>query len=168
MKLFWGGKAILLQVSSTFRILGKPSRYITIQMKSAFSIKKELLVLTIVLCVVANSQKAEADLYVGNLGNSWTQRGIGDIHGLFPGGEPYGSDTARFTTGAGNFSVNAITLEFEFDLGYPAGKTAPQLVNIQLFQGGSLLSSFGNPVVDSRLTQWPQSSNPSAYTQFID
>jgi hypothetical protein len=130
--------------------------------------KKRLLILPVVLYLAASHQPAQATVYVSNLGDLWTQGGIGDIHGLFAGGTPYGSDTARFTTGAGSYSLNAITLEFEFDSGYPAGAAAPQWVSIQLFQGSSLLGSFGNPRVDPTPTQWPQSSNPSAYTQFID
>jgi hypothetical protein len=117
---------------------------------------------------MATGLKAEAIEYVSNLGSLWTEGGIGDIHGLFPGGSPYGNDTAGFSTGVGGFAVNSITFEFEFDSGYPAGLAAPQWVAIQLFQGGSLLGTFGNPVVDPRPTQWPQSSNPGAYTQFIN
>lgn len=41
-------------------------------------------------------------------------------------------------------------------------------MTIQLLQGSSLLGSFGNPTIDPRQTQWPASSNPGAYTQFID
>src|SRR6266403_3518356 len=145
----------------------KIKRVIAIRMRPVFSLNKKLLVLPVMLCLLANSQKAEATLYVGNLDNLWTQSGIGDIHNLFPGGTPYGNDTARFSTGAGSFSVHAITLEF-FDPGSLSGQSAPQLVSIQLFQGGSLLSSFGTPIVDSRPTQWPQSVYPSTYTQFID
>ena len=130
--------------------------------------KRKLSVLSVILCLMAAAQKAGASEYVGNLSNMWTEGGIGDIHGLFPGGTPYGTDTVRFTTGVGSFSINSITLEFESDSGYPAGLAAPQWITIQLFQGGSLLGNFGNSVVDPRSTQWPHSLNPVAYTQFID
>jgi hypothetical protein len=133
-----------------------------------FSIKKMLWVLPIALFLAVSSEKAEATLYVSNLGNLWTRGGIGDIHGLFPGGIPYGSDTASFTTGPGSFALNAVTLEFEFDSTYPAGLTAPLWLSIQLFQGNSLLGGLGHPAADPMPTQWPQSSNPNAYTQFID
>jgi hypothetical protein len=68
--------------------------------------------LAALLFVIAINHPAQAALYVSNMGNVWTQGGIGDIHNLFPGGNPYGTNIARFTTGAGNFSLNAITLEF--------------------------------------------------------
>ncbi|MHB8522347.1 MAG: PEP-CTERM sorting domain-containing protein [Limisphaerales bacterium] len=115
---------------------------------------------------------AQGAMAISNLGHAWTQPGIGDIHGLFPGGTPYGVDTAHFTTGAGNFSVNAITLEFENDSGYPAGTSAPQSVSLQLLQetGGTnlLLGSFGNPVVNPTPTPWPRSANHNAYTTYYD
>jgi len=143
--------------------------FIAIQMASGLLKMKKLLTLLVMLfCVAVSGQKTEAALYVSNLGNLWTEGGIGDIHGLFPGGSPYGNNTARFTTGAGSFSVNAITLEFEFDSGFPAGVVAPQWISIQLFQGSSLLGSFGNPVNNPTPTQWPQAANPSAYTKFIN
>jgi hypothetical protein len=33
--------------------------------------------------------------YVSNLGDLWTEGGIGDIHALFPGGTPYGTESER-------------------------------------------------------------------------
>src|SRR5215813_12043257 len=96
--------------------------------------KKRLLVLAASFSIAAFSHNASATLYVGNLGNLWTDGGIGDIHALFPGGNPYGSDTVSFTTGPGTFSLNTITLEFEFSSSYPAGLSAPGLVSVQLFQ----------------------------------
>jgi hypothetical protein len=109
---------------------------------------------------------AQGVVCVSNLGHAWTQPGIGDIHGLFRGGTPYGTDTAYFTTGTGNFSVDAITLEFTGD------SSAPQWVNIQLFQqtGGEnvLLGTFGNPVVDPTPTPWPESGNSRDYTTYYD
>ena len=137
-------------------------------MKSMFFIKQKLWLLVVIFSLAAVNQKVEAIIFVSNLGDFWTEAGIGDIEGLFPGGNHYGTDTAFFTTGAGNFSVNAITLEFADDSSY----SAPQWVNVQLFQqtgrGNLLLGSFGNPVVNPTPTQWPQSSHPNAYTTFID
>ncbi len=131
--------------------------------------KLKLSILVFILSSVVPIAEAQGTFcYVSNLDNRWTQGGIGDIHNLFRGGIPYGNDTARFVTGAGSSSVNAITLEFYFESGYPAGSAAPQWLSIQLFQGDSLLGSFGNPALDPRQTQWPQSLNPIAYTQFID
>jgi hypothetical protein len=135
-------------------------------MKSAF------LVAGVLFWLAIFNQEVEAIPYVSNLGDEWTKGGIGDIEALFPGGAHTGSDTANFTTGAGNFSLNTITLEFENDYSYPAGVAAPQWVNIQLFQkvgnANIFLGSFGNPAVDSVPTQWPQSPNSRAYTVFID
>jgi hypothetical protein len=115
---------------------------------------------------------AQGVVCVSNLGHAWTQPGIGDIHALFPGGTPYGTDTAYFTTGSGNFLVNAITLEFEDDSSYAAGTSAPQWVSLQLFQqtggGNVLLGTFGNPVADPMATPWPESANPNAYTAYFD
>ena len=114
---------------------------------------------------------AQGVVCVSNLGHAWTQPGIGAIQGLFRGGTPYGSDTAYFTTGAGNFSVDAITLEFFFDPSITS-PSAPQWVSIQLFQqtGGEnvLLGTFGNPVVDPTPTPWPESANPRDYTTYYD
>jgi len=122
--------------------------------------------LAILLFVIAITHPAKAALYVSNMGNLWTQGGIGDIHNLFPGGNPYGTNIARFTTGTGNFSLNAITLEFY------SGFYAPQWVNVQLFRhtagGDVFLGSLGNPVLNPTPTQWPQSSNPASYTAFVD
>ena len=137
-------------------------------MKSVLHLLK-LSAMAFISSFVAVNAEAQGTLYVSNLGNQWTEGGIGDIHPLFPGGAPYGNDTAHFTTGVGNFLLNTITLEFEFDITYPAGPSAPQWVSIQLFQGGSLLGTFGNPAIDPEPTQWPKSSIPSrAYTQFIN
>ena len=137
-------------------------------MKSVLHLLK-LSAMAFISSFVAVNAEAQGTLYVSNLGNQWTEGGIGDIHPLFPGGAPYGNDTAHFTTGVGNFLLNTITLEFEFDITYPAGPSAPQWVSIQLFQGGSLLGTFGNPAINPEPTQWPKSSIPSrAYTQFID
>ena len=139
-----------------------------IQLRFILPAKKKLLLLPILICLATTEQRAEATLYVSNLGDLWTEGGIGDIHGLFAGGDPYGSNTARFTTGAGSYSLDAVTLEFLFQSGHPQGLAAPQWISIQLFQGSTLLGSFGNPTVNSTPTQWPQSSSPSVYTQFIN
>jgi hypothetical protein len=118
-------------------------------MKSAF------LVAGVLFSLAIFNQEVEAIPYVSNLGDLWTEGGIGDIHALFPGGSPYGSDTASFTTGAGNkYAINSITLEFvSGELG---------TLNIQLFQqnnsGSLLVGSFGNPVVNPTPTQWPGST----------
>jgi len=113
-------------------------------------------------------QKATAVPLVSNLADLWTEGGIGDIHGLFPGGTPYGSDTARFETGTGgNFALNSVMLEFEVSRGAPVGEW--NNVDVQLYQGSLLLGNLGNPVIDPTPTQWPQSSSAGgAYTTFID
>jgi hypothetical protein len=136
--------------------------------------KRRILITLVTLTTMCFRQHilAQGVVCVSNLGHAWTQPGIGDIHGLFRGGTPYGSDTAYFTTGADNFLVNAITLEFENDSSYPAGTSAPQWVSLQLFQqtggGNRLLGTLGNPVVDPTPTPWPESANPNAYTTYFD
>ena len=140
--------------------------------KSVPFIKHRFLGLVVVLTVVMVAQKMEAAQFLSNLSNLYTTGGIGDIEGLYAGGAHYGDYTIPFTTGAGNFSVNTITLEFNFIATYPAGVSAPQWVNVQLFHtvgvNNTLIGSFGNPVSDPVPTQWPQSSHPNAYTTFID
>lgn len=126
-------------------------------------IRRRLLFWVILFTIGAIHPRAKAITYVSNLGNLWTEGGIGDVHGLFPGGNPYGTDTARFTTGSGpGFSLDAITIEF-----YPGTTSQPwNYVDVQLFQqtgsGSLLLGSLGNPVVNPTPTQWPGS------TTFID
>jgi hypothetical protein len=100
---------------------------------------------------------------ISNLGNIWPISGsIGDIEPLFPGGHPYGNDQVDFTTGGSAYSLNSISLEFEFDSSYPAGRSAPQALSVQLFQGSSLLGNLANPTASPISTQWP------AYTKFYD
>jgi len=141
-------------------------------MESVLFFKQWVSVLVVVISLAAVNQKVEATQFISNLDEPWTEGGIGDIEALFPGGAHTGNDTNHFTTGAGSFSVNSITLEFEDDSSYPAGVSAPQWVNVQLFQkvgvANILLGSFGNPVVNPTPTQWPQSSHPLAYTTFFD
>jgi hypothetical protein len=139
-------------------------------MESVSFIKQWVSVLVVVISLAAVNQKVEATQFISNLDEQWSGGGMGEIEGLFREGVPYGSMTSHFTTGAGSFSVNAVTLEFHFTSSYPT--TAPQWVNVQLFQTGGvadiLLGSFGNPVVNPSPTQWPQSSRPNSYTTFID
>lgn len=134
--------------------------------------KRQFLLLAILFSLAVAIHEANATPTLSNLGDPWTEGGIGDIHALFPGGTPYGTDAANFGTGAGSFSVNAITLEFEFDSSYPAGASAPHALNIELFQQtgstSTLVGSFGNPTVNSQPTQWPQSSFSPAYTTFYN
>jgi hypothetical protein len=116
---------------------------------------------TLTLMCFPHSLSAQGLMYVSNLGDPWTEGGIGDIHALFPGGTPYGTDTADFITGVGNgFAVNSLTLEFDAI----APSEEWENIIIQLYQqtGNLLLGSFGNPVVNSTPTQWPGS------TTFID
>lgn len=129
-----------------------------------FFTKRQRWILSVIFSLAVVHQ-ANAIPIVSNLGDPWTSGGIGDIHALFPGGTPYGTDTAYFGTFAGSYYLNSITLELD-------GDAAPQWLNIQLFQqtfgGSTLIGSFGNPVADSQPTQWPHSSNPNGYTTFYD
>jgi hypothetical protein len=105
------------------------------------------------LTVVAISFTANATFYVSNLQNAFGGGGIGDIHGLFQGGTPYGNDIAHFQTGSGTYSLNFITLEFT---------SGSQYVNAQLVQNGNVLATLGNPQTNPQQTQWP------GYTTFIN
>ena len=105
---------------------------------------------------------------LSNLGDQWTTGGIGDIQALFPGGTPNGYDVATFTSGAGTYALNFVTLEFEFDASYPAGVSSPGALSVQLLQGSTVLGTLASPVAESTPTQWPQSSHPRAYTTFYD
>jgi hypothetical protein len=113
------------------------------------------------LLLLTVSHRAEAATFLSNLDTQWTAGGIGDIHALFPGGTPNGTDTAHFTTGSGGgFSLDTITLEFDRVPPSPAWGN----VRLELFQQSNnlLLGSLGNPVVNPKPTQWP------SYTTFID
>ncbi len=135
-------------------------------MESMFIMKKSLAVAAIFSLAVLNAT-AQGTTYIGNLGDLWTDGGIGDIHDLFPGGNPYGTDEAHFTTGAGYYSLDSVTLEFF--LAFPNA----QWLTLQLFQqtptANLLLGSLGNAVADPRATQWPYSVNhANSYTTFLD
>jgi hypothetical protein len=113
------------------------------------------------LLLLTASLRASADIYLSNLDNRWDIPGsIGDIHDLFPGGFPYGTNSIEFATGNGIYDVNAVTLEFFFDQVHPAA--APEWIDIQLFQTTDatelLLGRFGNAVPNSEPTQWPNNT----------
>jgi hypothetical protein len=112
-----------------------------------------LLIVSVTLGLSSNSQRTQAITYLGNLDHPGIPGIIGDIQGLFPGGEHYGNDTVSFTTGAGSFSLNAVTFEFQ---------AFSERLSVQLFQSGSLLANLGNPELDPRATRWP------GYTHFFD
>jgi hypothetical protein len=142
-------------------------------MKSKFFGQHKFLIPAVVTMLAALCQTAQATPYVSNLGDVWPEAGtIGDIHGLFRGGTPYGSDTATFTTGAGQFSLNFISLEFQYSSSNTGGLTAQNYVSVLLYAhvggGNVLIGTLGNPVADSAPTQWPQSSFPRNYTTFVD
>lgn len=127
------------------------------QTRSLFPLSESLLVGAAAWCLL--TVRVQADSYLSNLGNLWPGGGVGDIHGVFRGGTPYGSYTAHFATGAGYFAVDDVTLEFFSSL-----DSARQL-SVQIFEqtgsGSLLLGGFANPVIDSSPTQWP------AYTTYI-
>lgn len=122
---------------------------------------RRFLILITTLWLIVSGGKSEGTVYVSNLDNVWTQGGIGDIHGLFPGGNPYGTITTGFTTGSGSaFLINSITLE----IASVGPSSLWGYLDIQLYQqnGNILLGSFGNPLSNARPTQWPW------YTTFVD
>lgn len=135
---------------------------------------RQHLVLAAVFSFVTVHLAAQSVSYLGNLEYTYpyAEGGIGDIHNLFAGGMPYGTDSVDFTTGRGYFSLDSVTLEFLTASGIATNSSSAQWINLQLFQnsGGheSLLGSLGNPVLDLRQTPWPESWNPNTYTSFID
>jgi hypothetical protein len=95
---------------------------------------------------------------IGNLGVLWTEGGIGDIHGLFPGDAS--TVVVRTGTGAG-YSLNSVTLEHIFDL--PLEQPHLQ-VRIYKYNhpfpvlpppDDTLIAALGNPAIDPTHTQWP-------------
>jgi hypothetical protein len=123
-------------------------------MKEHVPFHQSVIVLTAFLGLLLPAPRVVGEVVLSNLETVWTGGGIGDIHGLFPGGPPYGSMTARFTTGSGTaFSLNAMTLEF---YGVPP---SPQwaYMSLQVFRDGdqSPVGSLGNPAANPRPTQWP-------------
>ena len=128
------------------------------QARSLFLLCKSLLAGVAVWCML--TVNAKGDSYLSNLTNLWTMGGIGDIHGVFPGGSPYGNYTAHFSTGAGHFAVNSVTFEFNSSM------DSARQMSVQIFEesgsGSLFLGSFDSPVVDPAPTQWP------GYTAFID
>lgn len=122
----------------------------------------------VITCIAtAFCWKAAAIQEVSNLGNQWPSGSIGDIHGVFQGGNPYGNDEVGFTTGASAYALNSVTLEL-FDANSPGGNSPAQALNVQLFLGSSLLGQLANPVASPTPTQWPQASHPSGYTTFFN
>ncbi len=120
-----------------------------------------------VLFVAATT--APATQLLSNLGNIYPQ-GIGDIHGLVSGGDTF---IAHFSTGAGTYQLNSVTIEFLTLTSAPATiESWNSSLDIRLFQadGGTTnwLGSFENPQINSAPTQWPQSSHPTAYTTYVD
>jgi len=146
-----------------------------LSMKTFLSGRQAILALVAVLFLATSQNRLKAVDYISNLGNLWNggdTTTIGDIHALFPGGHPYGNDTNFFSTGAGNFTLNAITLEF---YATPGSSIAPPgnwlYLNVQIFQhftdGFLLAGVFGQIRDNPSPTQWPQNgSNP--YTQLVD
>jgi hypothetical protein len=128
--------------------------------------RRPLLGAVAILFLATVPLKVSATAYVSNLGDVWQQGGIGDIEALTPGAAYAGS----FSTGAGAFNLNFVSLEF-FD-------STPQTWNnvvVQLYQQVGFQVNFvgnlGNPVADSTPTQWPQSSassNGGSYTTYVD
>jgi hypothetical protein len=125
---------------------------------SVVSAMKKVLAMAAVICLMAGSQNASAIIYVSNLNDVWTESGIGDFTALFPGSAYNGSVTTDFLTGDGYYSLNTLTLEF----GLGTTAAAPQYMNIQLFDGSSLVGTLGNPVANPQPTHWPGT------TEFFD
>jgi hypothetical protein len=120
--------------------------------------------------LIANVSDSRAAVYLSNLENRFGDQGIGDIQGVFNDWVPI---TVSFTTGAGSFSLNSVTLEFYMDT---RGLPAPYWTNavVRLFQQRGndrvLLGPLKNPTINPLPTEWPQPSRlfPRNYTSFVD
>jgi hypothetical protein len=133
-----------------------------IQMKTPF-VKFTLPALICFAAVqhTARSQDADSQTMISNLNQLWTQPGMGDFETVVPG-LGYGF---MFETGATPYTLDAITFEM-----LNGGSPATLQVQLYALQGSLvhvnpdlvLAGQLGNPVVDSRSTQWP------GYTSFID
>ncbi len=135
-------------------------------MRPEFRFRGRLRVVAALLWLMASHLGANAEMFLSNLAKRFDAWGsIGDIHGLFPGGSPYGTDAVDFATGDGSFLVNSVTLEFWVDPSSPP--PAERWIDIQLFQRNGatelLLGRFGNPVPNPLPTQWP---NKTKYVDF--
>jgi hypothetical protein len=109
----------------------------------------------------AYAQDTTSQAMISNLNQVWTQGGMGNFETVLPG-LGYGF---MFGTGATPYMLNTVTFEM-------INGGSPATLDVQLYAlQGSLVhiepnlvlaGQLGNPVIDSRLTQWPD------YTSFID
>ncbi len=144
-------------------------------MKPLWRMLEYLHVFVIIPLLLTTVSDSGAAVYLSNLSNRWVDpanpsvNDIGNIENLFPGQYTF---TARFTTGAGSFALNSVTLEF---LSSP-GLFAPQSwtnLDVQLYRKvgkhSKLLVTLGRPTINSTPTQWPHSSTyPYDFTTYID
>ena len=130
----------------------------------ARTFSKQLACGLAILCGAFTMPGAE---FVSNLGNLWTNAGIGPVHALLPGN---GGFEGSFYTGVGGFRLNSATFEF-----LAPSSAVLDGVDVRLykvidlpFPQASLIATLDNPTVDPRPTQWPPAGQPYGYTQFID
>lgn len=111
-----------------------------------------------------------AAVYLGNLQNRFEDGGIGPVESVPNDWRPL---AARFTTGAGSFKLNAVTLEFYADtrdLPPPYWTNADVRLSQERGNESILLGSLEDPTVNPLSTQWPKPSGqfPRMFTTFID
>jgi hypothetical protein len=150
----------------------------------------------IILGIGSGLTRIWAAEYLSNLDNPWIDPGnptchcsIGDIHGLISGYDPY---QVQFFTGARSvetdvpglhtvetvaigtnlvsvtgFELNSVTFEFIYGHDQPWSNA-----NVKIYQGiadqRQLLGQLGNPAVNPKPTQWPESVNPRFCTTHVD
>jgi hypothetical protein len=141
------------------------------QPRKIVPVMRNVAIMLLTCCVlIANVSDSRAAVYLSNLGNRFGDQGIGDIQGVFNNWVPI---TVSFTTDAGSFSVNSVTLEFFMDT---RDLRAPYWTNaiVRIFQQQGdervLLGPLKNPTINPLPTEWPQPSRlfPRFYTSFVD
>lgn len=131
--------------------------------------KKLSLFLLAVLAISSGTPKLCATEFISNLGNLWPNQGIGPCASLLPGN---GGEAGYFSTGAGVFTLNSITLEFLVAPDYGEWNSVDLLLYQQVrsapYPQYSLVANLNSPAVDGRPTQWPPGTFPNMYTLCID
>lgn len=108
--------------------------------------------------VSAGLVHAHADVLVSNLDERWTDQGIGEIHGVFA--SPFSGWAGVFTTGAGQYRLDSITLEHAHwgTLAIPPGFRLRLYASAEfppLTAASSLLLELGNPTLNATPSQFP-------------
>jgi hypothetical protein len=140
-------------------------------LKNSLRMRDLVAVLVALGVFMADVAELRAAVYLSNLENRFEGGGIGDI-----GGVPnnWTSVAAGFTTGAGSFKLNSVTLEFYLNTSDfpPPPYWTNAVVHLYQQRGNErlLLGSLKSPTLNPLPTQWPQPSAmfPGSYTAYVD